>query len=127
MGVLDSLVRETADFLAFFNETAKQLENCDFACLAQCNTTTTSAHGLLIETKVNCLDLCGCYRPSVILTKHENENGNERPISNVTLLKIAEKLETKNMSQADIQFQMNIARELYVDELNFEQKAKDLD
>ena len=36
-------------------------------------------------------------------------------------------IETKNMSQADIQFQMNIARELYVDELNFEQKAKDLD
>jgi hypothetical protein len=32
--MLDRLVGETADFLAFFNETAKELQNCDFTCLS---------------------------------------------------------------------------------------------
>lgn len=93
-GVLDNVIRETADFLAFFNETAEKLSNCDFQCLANC---TATDPGLLIAAKVNCLDRCGCFLPKAkpatgVEDNNNNDNGEDLPMSNVTLLKIAEKL-----------------------------------
>lgn len=62
INILDDLVRDTAEFLSFFNQTTKVLQDCDLDCLAQCANLTTK-DALMIETKVACLDRCGCYHP----------------------------------------------------------------
>lgn len=138
--IVSSVVVQTSKFLNNFNQSATLLLECNFTCVDTClkgvrppqyrkGLTFTSEFSHR-TARLSCLDKCYCYSPQIFdalqaqsLTgaQEGEELGTGRPIpySSQTLQRIASRLsiEGRNTTEAELQQQIKIARQLYGSEL----------
>ena len=100
--VLDSLVRETSEFLTYYNEAASLLHFCNWTCLDECSQRPVNATSnvLYIESSVAFLDTCGCS-----LSMYNSLE--TLPISNSSLQKVVATLNGNlNLTASDLAHQL---------------------